>query len=235
MPYCVNCGVHLNDHARTCPLCQTKVILPESQDHIRLSGAQPLMIEQVREEFDRNLWIKLMSITLIAPATISLLVNWVLQRTLSWSLYVALSLTFVWTWAVSPFLFKQHRLSKWVPVGMLTLLGFLFALERISFTQGWFLTIGLPITVSFFLIMEVLGYLIDHKLIRELQIPSAIIVSIGIFCIVINASISLYNLQHILLDWSLIVLTTCISFGLIGLVLQQRPWIVEEIKHWFRL
>lgn len=235
MAYCVNCGVHLNDRVILCPLCQTEVINPRSQP-INHSLPRPMLqTEEPGKGFDRNLWIKLMSITLVTPAIISVIIDWIFQRPLSWSLYVTASLMLAWTWSISPFFFRQNRLLKWIPIGMITLLGFLFSIEQFSNSQGWFITIGLPITVSFFVIFAILTILINQKVLRELRIPSAILIAVGLFCVCINASISLYKNQTIRLDWSLIVCTTCIAFGLIGLVLQQRPWIVEEIKYWFRM
>jgi len=236
MPYCVNCGVQLNEKAKECPLCHTEVII-RNYKHLQYSERSTnLEKEMVKDDFDRGLWIKLMSITLLTPATLSILVNWIFQKSISWSLYVSSSVIFVWIWAISPFFFrKKNRFLKWIPLGWSSLLIFLYFIEWVSKFKGWFFPIGIPIVTSFFSILAILTVLITKKRIRELQIPSSILLGIGLFCFCINGAINLYNHQVFRLDWSLIVMTTCIAFGLIGIVLQQRPWIVEKLKHWFRI
>jgi len=235
MTYCVNCGVQLNEKASKCPLCQTPVIKPAHSTASKQTGSQPLIKEYSTGEFDRSLWIKLMSITLLSPVLITILIDRLFSQNISWSLYVSACLVFVWTWSISPFFFNKDRFIKWIPVGTITMLGFLFSIENISGTGGWFLTIGMPITISFFLISAMLSILIRNQIVRELQIPAAILIAIGIFCICINGAINLHTKGVISFDWALIVMSTCIAFSLIGFVLQQRPWIVEELRHWFRM
>jgi len=235
MPYCINCGVQLNDHAKECPLCHTDVILPQS---VRTSSPYPntfLEKEMLEQDFDRGLWIKLITITLLTPAVIAILVNWIFEQEVSWSLFVTAGMIFVWIWSISVFIFKKNRFIKWLPIAWASLLGFLFVIEYLTRSFGWFFSIGVPITTSLFIIISTLALLIKKKWVRELQIPAAIFLGIGLFCFSINGAISFYNYQSVRLNWSLIVMITCIAFALIGIVLQRRPWIVEKIKHWFRI
>jgi len=235
MSYCVNCGVHLNDQARSCPLCGIRVVNPATPSEMQTKPPTKLKEEKYHSSFDKNLWIKLITITLISPAIISVLVNWILQQQISWSLFVTASLTFVWIWSISPFFFKRNRLLKWIPFGAASLLGFLYIIEQLSKTNGWFSTLALPITISFFTLLAALTILIKNKILKELQIPASVFISIGVFCVCINSAISFHNSKTLIPDWSLIVLITCIAFASIAFVLQQRPWIVEELKHWFRI
>ena len=233
MPYCVYCGVQLNDHARECPLCHTRVFLPEQKHPPGITQSPKLEKEIVDDDHDRRLWIKIISITMFTPSVIALLGNWIFQQKISWSLFVASSMLFVWVWSVSLFFFKENRFQKWLPIAWISLLGFLFAIEYISKSFGWFFRIALPIVTSLFIIILMISVMIRKKLIRELQIPAFIVLGVGLFWFVINGSISFFNDQTIRLDWSLIVMVTCIAFALIGIVLQQRPMVVEKIKHWF--
>ncbi len=235
MTYCVNCGVQLNNDAAKCPLCDTIVLHPGRRTENYAENSHALPKQPAAEAFDRGLWSKLISITLLTPVILSILVDWLFNHDLSWSLYAAASLIFVWSWSITLFIFKQNRLLKWNPFGAVTILIFLFTIEKLSGAHGWFLTIALPITIAFFTLLTLLTFFIRNNFLRELQIPAAIIFAIGIFCILIDGSISLYTTSTIKLDWSLIMMTTCTAFGLVGLVLQQRPWIVEELKHWFRV
>jgi len=235
MPYCVNCGVQLNDHARECPLCNTEVLLPQSSQSSSSHTHVHLEKEILDQDFDRGLWIKLITITLLTPAMISILVNWIFKQAIPWSLYVTAGMVFVWIWSVSVFFFKKNRFLKWLPIAWASLLGFLFVIEHLTRSYGWFFSIGVPITTSLFFIAFILALLIKKGWIRELQIPSSVFLAIGLFCFSINGAISFYKYQIVRLNWSLIAMITCIAFALIVFVLQRRPWIVEKIKHWFRI
>jgi ribosomal protein L40E len=235
MSYCVNCGVQLNDQAKECPLCHTEVLRTRPAQP---SGSNPtpnLEKEMLDQDFDRSLWIKLITITLLTPAVLSILINWIFKQALDWSLYVAAGMIFVWIWSISVFFFKKNRFLKWLPIAWASLIGFLFVIENLTGSFGWFFSIGVPITTSLFIIVSILALLIKNNWIKELQIPASIFLGIGLFCFSINGAISFYKYQVVRLNWSLIVMITCVAFALIGFVLQRRPWIVEKIKHWFRV
>ena len=235
MPYCVNCGVQLNDAAKECPLCQTEVLLPRSAQPLSTNPPTNLKKEMLDQDFDRGLWIKLITITLLTPAIISILLNWIIKPNIEWSLFVSAGMIFVWIWSISIFFFKKNRFIKWLPIAWVSVLGFLFVIENITRSFGWFFTIGVPITTSLFIIVSIQALLIKKRWIRELQIPASIFFGIGLFCFSINGAMSFYKYQVVRLNWSLIVMITCVAFALIGLVLQRRPWIVEKIKHWFMI
>ena len=81
MSYCVNCGVHLKEETKACPLCHTRVINPainQKSENKTIHTQRPF--EEYDNSFDKSLWIKLMSITLLTPATLSILINWVFQK-----------------------------------------------------------------------------------------------------------------------------------------------------------
>jgi len=234
MPYCVNCGVQLGDNALECPLCQTEVIVRNNNKDNEKIQASKLEKELIENELDRSLWIKIISITLLIPFSITLIINWIFQNSLSWSLYVTASVLLVWIWTASLFLFRKNRFQKWLPIATFSLLGYLYIIENISRTNGWFFSIAVPIVSSLSILIGTLSYLIKNRVIRELQIPSSLFLGIGLLCFVANGSINFFNHQVVKLDWSLIVMVPCAAFLLIGFVFQRRPWVVEKIKHWFR-
>jgi len=235
MPYCVNCGVELNQNARKCPLCATIVVHPArlEQENVRAAD-DPKPIDDIGA-FDKKLWIKLVSIILAVPVLLTLAIDGVLMDGISWSLYVAASLLLVWVWMTSPFYCKPNCYGIWITINAVALLVYLFFVEFMSGTLGWFLPLALPVTVSLYISVLLLTRLIRRKIIRELQIPALVILTMGFLSMVINASISLYKLGKIQLGWSLLILIPAMAIAAIGFVLQGRRWIVEELKHWFRI
>ena len=235
MAYCVNCGVELQKGIKKCPLCNTEIINPAEPHPSPEERRSKIPHEPFEETFDRSLWIKLVSIILAAPALISVTIDGIFGNNLDWSLYVTISLAIVWVWSITPFIFRKKIITRWVLFDALAFFGFLYLIEKISGTEGWFIPLALPIAVSFFVLVIFIIVLIDKKTIKDLQIPAVLLLSTGIFCVLVNGIISHHVLQVIKLDWSLLVMISCSAFAGIGFVLQQRPWVVEEIKNWFRV
>jgi len=235
MSYCVNCGVKLKNHGSSCPLCGTEVINPANPINHAVQKVVPKQRETPEDSFDKVLWIKLVSIILAAPALLSITINGVFGNTLTWSLYAAASLGIAWVWLISPFLFQRNIAQRWIIIDAIALLGFLYLIEHLSASHGWFFPLALPITFFFTVLLLTLVILIRKKVLRELHIAASLFTAVGLFCVFLNGVINFYTLRIFHLDWSLLVLIPCITFALIAVVLQRRRWIVDELKFWFRV
>jgi len=235
MSYCVNCGVKLKNHVSSCPLCGTEVISPANPANHAVKKTVPRQRKNQEDSFDKNLWIKLVSIILAVPALLSITINGVFGNTLTWSLYTAASLGIAWVWLVSPFLYQRNIAQRWIIIDTIALLGFLYLIEHLSASHGWFFPLALPITLFFTVLLLTLVILIRKKVLRELHIAASLFTAVGLFCVFLNGVIYFYILRVFRLDWSLLVLIPCIAFALIAIVLQRRRWIVDELKFWFRV
>ena len=235
MSYCVNCGVKLKNHGGSCPLCGTEVINPATPATHIIQKMVPQHRENPKDSFDKALWIKLVSIILAAPALLSITINGVFGNTFTWSLYAAASLGIAWVWLISPFLFQRNIARRWIIIDAIALLGFLYLIEHLSASHGWFFPLALPITFFFTILLLTLIILIRVKVLRELHIAASLFSAVGLFCVFLNGVINLYTLRVFRLNWSLLVLIPSITFALIAVVLQRRRWIVDELKFWFRV
>jgi len=227
--------VKLNKNVKRCPLCSVEVINPA--DPIKYTGPkkQSQQRETPENTFDKTLWIKIVSIILAAPALFSITIDSAFGNTLTWSLYAAASLGVAWVWLVSPFLFQRNIAQRWIIIDAIALLGFLYLIEYLSASHGWFFPLALPITLFFTVLLLVQVILIRKIILRELHITASLFTSAGLFCVFLNGVINLYTLKIFHLGWSLLVLIPCIAFALIAVVLQRRRWIVDELKFWFRV
>jgi hypothetical protein len=235
MSYCVNCGVKLNQNANTCPLCDVSVYNPNEPSDQSAGKNSPQSREEYSSSFDRGLWIKIVSIVIAVSILVSITINLVFGSGVNWSLYVASSLGLVWIWLISPFLFNRIFTSRLIVIDISALLGFLYFIEKLTPHQGWFKSLALPIITTFSILILSLVFLIKRKVINELYITAALFLSIGVFCMILNGFINLYIQKIFKLDWSLLVLIPFTAFAIIASLLQQRKWIVEELKHWFRI
>jgi hypothetical protein len=236
MSYCVNCGVKLAQNINICPLCGVSVINPAKPIDLLAEKIYPQNREHPIRTFDRGLWIKIVTIVIVSLILVSMTLNRILNSSgIDWSIYVVSSLGLVWVWLISPFLFKHIITSRWIFIDILAVLGFLYIMEWLSPHKGWFLMLALPICSTFLALILSLVFLIRKKYIRQLQILAATFLVIGAFCVLINAIINLYNQSFLKLDWSLLVLIPFTAFAIIAVLLQRRAWVVEELKHWFRI
>lgn len=235
MSYCVNCGVKINQNVSNCPLCGIEVINPADPINHSAEKRYPQKRDVHKSSFDRSLWIKIVTITLAVPVLLTITINTIFGNGLNWSLYVVGSLGLVWVWLISPFLFKQSFMARWVVIDAVSLLEFLYLIEYLTRSQNWFFPLALPIIATFTTLFLSLILLIQRRIIKELHIVASLFTGLGVFCVILNAVINFHTLKIFKLDWSLFVLIPFTAFATIAVLLQKRRWIVEELKHWFRV
>lgn len=234
MPYCVNCGVELNCRAKQCPLCNVEVMLPVQVLEASAENNLPQQRDILEDAFDKNLWIQVISVLMAIPTLLSLVIDTVSGDGLTWSLYVVASLGAVWVWCVSPFLYRRNIVALWIAIDAVALLGLLYLTDFLSPSPGWFVPLALPITVSVSALVLAIVELTRRKILRELHIVAAVLLAVGALCIIIESTVDLY-LTHLKLQWSLLVVVSCIPLALIAAMLQRRTAVVEGMRFWLRM
>ncbi|MEA3391738.1 MAG: DUF6320 domain-containing protein [Candidatus Marinimicrobia bacterium] len=107
MSYCVHCGVKLADYHETCPLCNTKVLNPNAKINPQTRDF-PQYREHLKSKNPDNMK-RLFAGTIISFITtiyiiILLLVNYLINGQISWSLIPAVSLVYIWFTVAFPLL-----------------------------------------------------------------------------------------------------------------------------------
>ena len=235
MSYCVNCGVKLKESARHCPLCGVEVNNPAAPAVIEPVSTLPQQRDTLDDSFDKRLWINLVSIIMAVPAALSITANFIFGGSLTWSIYVAVSLALVWVWCVSPFLYRRNFAPLWIVIDSAALLAFLFLIEYLSPDERWFLSLALPITLCFTFLLLLIVVLIQRKILRELHIAAVLWAAVGFFCVFLEGVVDFYKFQACKPGWSLLAFIPSAAFSAVLVLLQRRRWIVEELKHWFRM
>lgn len=235
MPYCVNCGVELNNGAKRCPLCNTEVILSETLVEHVTSNSLPQQRHVVESAFDKKLWIQVVSVLMVIPALTSIVVNAAFGEGLTWSLYVVASLGAVWVWCVSPFLYRRNIVPLWIAIDELAMLGLLYLVDAMSPSSGWFAPLALPITVCLAVLVLSMVALARKGVLRELRAVAATLIAVCILCLVIEGAVDLYRTGTIMLQWSLLVLASCVPLSVIAIMLQRRQSFIEGMRFWFRI
>ncbi|MEA2077922.1 MAG: hypothetical protein U9O95_07890 [Candidatus Marinimicrobia bacterium] len=99
MSYCVHCGVKLAEYHENCPLCNTKVLDPNAK-----INPQTRDFPQYREHFKttdpdhmkRLLAGTILSFTATIYIVVLLLINYLVNKQISWSLIPCLSFVYIW-------------------------------------------------------------------------------------------------------------------------------------------
>lgn len=107
MSYCVHCGVQLSEYHEECPLCRTKVfnpnvkIDPQTRDFPKYRERLKV---QDPDHMKRLLAGMVISFAAAIYIVVLLLINYLVNGTISWSLIPTLSLLLVWFGVGLPFL-----------------------------------------------------------------------------------------------------------------------------------
>jgi hypothetical protein len=234
MPYCVNCGVELERSAEQCPLCGTRVLLPADAELPRSDHSRPQKRDTPPSDFDKGLWIQVVSVLMAIPVLISVVIDAVPGDGLTWSLYVVATLSTGWVWCVSPFLYRRNVVPLWIAIDSLALLGMLYVIDRLSTADHWFLPLALPITLGLSVLVLLVVTLSRRQTLRELHVVAAALIAIGVLCMIIEGAVDLYVNGAVRLQWSLVAAVTSAPLALIAVLLQRRRAVVEGMKIWFR-
>lgn len=140
--YCVNCGVKLGEAEKICPLCGVVVFHPElpRPNGEALYPAQSLPAKQVNR---RSAQIILTALFLL-PLVITLQCDLLINRTVTWSGYVAGALVLGYTVLVLPNWFAKPNPVIFVPIDFVVLGVYLLYIDLVT-GGGWFLSFALPL------------------------------------------------------------------------------------------
>lgn len=235
MPYCVNCGVELNNAAKRCPLCGVRVVLPPSLRSNTARVPRPQQRDVAEGAFNKSLWIQVVSVLMAMPALVCVVINAASGEGLSWSLYVVAGLGTVWVWCISPFLYHRNIVPLWITTDALALIGLLYVIDALSPSPGWFTPLALPIALTHSVFTLLIVTLARRRILRELHIVAATLLALCVLGVVVESAVDLYLTQPLRLQWSLLVLVLCAPLAVVAILLQRRTAFVEAMRIWLRM
>jgi len=134
MSYCVNCGVKLADYHEKCPLCDTKVLnpnakidpqtrdFPKYREHIKSS--EPAHMKQM-------LAGTIISFASTIYIVVLLMINYLVNKEISWSMIPILSLVYLWFVIGYPLLKPGQPFFRLYSYDSFATAGFLLALNLV--------------------------------------------------------------------------------------------------------
>lgn len=110
MSYCVNCGVELRESESHCPLCDTRVVNPRKPFNEHAERAYPKTNDIILTAEDRMMTVILITVLTFLPALTCLIVDYVISGKCTWSYYVVIAMSVIWSFIVPPIILKRNRI-----------------------------------------------------------------------------------------------------------------------------
>lgn len=233
MSYCVHCGVKLGEAEKKCPLCQTEVIDP-STPHDERAPRKPYPVRSFEQTLliNRRYSVSLVSLLLLVPAGICMLLD-LLDGELTWGIYPAGVLVLIWIASTVLLLMHKHRIYGTVLITGGTLAAYLYMVELLSNTEGWFLPIVLPVLLLTLAFLCLMIWMIRSGKLRILHLISAGLIEIGILCFVVELLCVLSVPGKTSFTWSLFVIMPCFFLALLLYVISRNGPLSTELKRRF--
>jgi hypothetical protein len=233
MIYCTNCGVELDKDMITCPLCGISYGIQDSTE-ITDSGNYTSDIIQIhKKELRRQIW-ELAGIIAFSAIAVCSIVDLVINRTLSWSRFTDTSVLTSWIFFTLILLaFKKYYLI--IPGLLITLLTMLFLFDFFSGQVNWFFKVGLPITISVFILISITIVLWHVAHLKGFNILAFAFLILSGFCIVAEAIIDNYLYKKVAIHWSAIVAVSILPIALVLLFVHYRMKKGKRLDSYFHI
>jgi hypothetical protein len=234
MSYCINCGVELDEDLLSCPLCGFNIgnhIVPESKDKSEHYPSDILLLH--KKETRRHIW-ELSIIITFSGLAVCTIVDFVIFKSLSWSLYADTSILVAWI-CLSFILLAFRKYIIMLPGLMLAILAMLFLFNLFNPPVNWFYGIGLPVTVAFFISVSIIIVLWKFVLLKGFNILAMAFFVLSGFCIVTEVFLDNYLFKKVDIHWSAIVAVSILPIALVLLFVHYRMQKGKRLDSYFHV
>ena len=181
--YCARCGVKLADTEQRCPLCGTEAYHPDIE-RPEVAPLYPKDFVPKRELSKTTIHIIILTLFLI-PILVTLYCDYYINRTITWSPYVAFSLIDIYIITILPFWFKKPTPAVFVPLDFLSIA---LLLQYINYaTNGdWFLNLAFPLVTYLGLIVTAATVLLYYLKKGYLYVVGGFFIALGLYMDIIE-------------------------------------------------
>lgn len=220
MPICRECGVQIEDHIATCPLCRTPVGAStlrsgaiDDQDH-------PIAPDSAAGHVRRVIW-EIFSLLLATAAAVVAAADFALSHAVTWSVIPLLSVGCLWLIGSAVILLGK-RVQLILLCVTLSLLLLLALLDRVTTGGPWFLHLALPITILTAALISLMVLVVRHVAISTLSVIALSLVTAGLLLVGVEATLHWFLTDRFFVSWSLLTFACIFPPLLLLFYLQQR-------------
>lgn len=217
MKTCENCGVEVEDNLKRCPLCRAR--LDDGPDEE--TGEQAA--EPAQETLSHaRFWLwEVVSLLAFAAALVTFASDFAFGFDVEWARYPLLAILFVWVSATVLIALAEHPVRRLI-AETVAVVGFLFGLQLVTETAGWFVPLGLPITVLAGILGGAAALVIAKRKLSTLPATAVVILAAGIFVVGLELIIKRYRGDEVLVSWSLVALACALAVFFLILWMNKR-------------
>ncbi len=233
MAFCIKCGVELSDTEKKCPLCNTIVYHPDIK---RAESKPPYPQHEVFPEVQTNKCGTLFILTTlcILALVVTLLCNFSINGSLTWSHYAWSSIVMLYIIVVLPIWFSRPNPVIFVAADYAALALYLWFICYL--TGGtWFLTFALPVVGLNALLVITMIVLIRNLKHRILYILGGGFIVGGLFMLLteflINYTFEIRGMLRLI--WSIYPFAALSIIGIALIIIELNPPLKEALRKRF--
>ena len=238
MSYCVNCGVKLAEAEEKCPLCQCPVVNPmqAQKPTEEIERPYPQRRDTLKNIVDKKFVVAVASMLYVIPLLVCILVDRMLNGTLSWSIIAIAGIVLSWAIFFQPALFDKKYLVLYTAVDLGLLIGLFYIIGWYTGNYSWIAILAIPIAVLLYGIGNGLAYLrMAGVLQRKLYLGATILGLGGLLCVVVECLEWVYEteiLQHAkkFESWSVIVFISCFVIAGVLCYIEKKKKLKKSLQ-----
>jgi hypothetical protein len=237
---CKNCGVELDEHMNYCPLCGAPVFDKDPEKREKLVRQKQAVSTRLKTEIDslnkvqkKKFFWEVISIIVASGVLSALTLNFIIQTSLSWSLYVlAGGLT----------IFAYVTVLSFVKNGWLVMFSLfvvsssaLLFIDLVDTTLGWSVKLGIPLLIAVVLLLAVVILAIKQTPEKGFNIIAYIFLASAILSIAVDGLVSLYIENQVNLNWSVIVFGSTLPMAFVLLYMHYKLRRGTDLRKFFHI
>ena len=220
---CKNCNVEVSSYLKECPLCHEKLNINITKDN-----PYNYEIENFSKRVNTIYFSKIILKILIFSSLIILLINYLVNKRISWSLYVLSSSIYLSSFYT--FIIYTNKKIAFI-INNICLELLLFTISYLTHNISWFLYLVGPIILILTLFIYINVYLTKYN--NVLRNFSILLTYLSISLFILNILIKLYKINTIQITWSLYTSIILLPICIICFILSFNKKIENEIEKRF--
>jgi hypothetical protein len=234
MSYCTNCGVELDEGLSYCPLCGFNLGKDDHPETNQKSEYYPSDIILLYKKETRKHILELSGVITFSGIAVCTIVDLVVHKNLSWSLFADTSLLASWI-CLTLFLLAFRKYFIIVPGLLITILTMQFFFDLFIPPVNWFYRLGLPVTLAFFLCCFIIIFLWKVAKFKGFNILAIALVVLSGFCMISEIFIDKFVFNTVDIRWSAIVAVSVLPLALVLLFVHYRMKKGKRLDSYFHV
>jgi hypothetical protein len=204
MIVCKNCDVELDTEMTSCPLCGEPVSDGSSAGLVREKNRSGILEKRSMSQPQRKATWELVSIILVLIVVVTILLNFLINREISWSIYPVASCLILFSY-ISIFAFLNRRREIQILFVFVVASAFILLLDVVTGALDWSYKLAIPLLFMFNLIFTGMLKIFSNAKQRGINLIAYLFLGAALFSTGVEVITDIYVNGRVYLVWSLII------------------------------